>query len=149
LSVLDRFRNPFIQHQWISITMQYSSKIRMRDVPVLLQHYTQQDSVPGHFSLGFAAYLLFMRAVRKEKDVYQGESHGQFYPINDDKAGFYFELWKNHSADEVVMLALKDESLWGTDLTRLKGFAEAVREKLDSLMKKGVVPALQEEMGKM
>ena len=149
LSVLDRFRNPFIQHQWISITMQYSSKIRMRDVPVLLQHYTQQDTAPGHFSLGFAAYLLFMRAVRKEKDVYQGESHGQFYPINDDKAGLYYELWKNHAADEVVMLALKDESLWGTDLTRLKGFAEAVRGKLDLLMKKGVAPALHAEMSKM
>jgi tagaturonate reductase len=149
LSVLDRFRNPFIQHQWISITMQYSSKIRMRDIPVLLQHYTQQDTAPGHFSLGFAAYLLFMRAVRKEKEVYQGESHGQFYPINDDKAGLYFELWRDHSAGEVVRLALKDESLWGTDLTRLNGFAEAVTERLDALLNRGIVPTLQAETGKL
>lgn len=30
LSVLDRFRNPYIDHQWLSITMQYSSKMRSR-----------------------------------------------------------------------------------------------------------------------
>ncbi len=39
IQVLDRFRNPHIQHQWISITMQYSSKMKMRDLPVLLKHY--------------------------------------------------------------------------------------------------------------
>ena len=31
--VLDRFRNPFIEHKWLSITMQYSSKMQMRNVP--------------------------------------------------------------------------------------------------------------------
>src|SRR4029079_3136642 len=38
--VLDRFRNPYLQHQWISITMQYSSKIAKRVVPVL-QRYVE------------------------------------------------------------------------------------------------------------
>jgi tagaturonate reductase len=148
LSVLDRFRNPQIQHQWISITMQYSSKMRMRNVPVLLQHYQTHDTPPEHFTLGFAAYLLFMRSVKKEKDVYQGESHGLFYPINDDKAGHYFTLWNEHSADEVVNLALKDESLWGTDLTQLKGFEGAVRKKLNDLISKGVAATLQAGTGK-
>ena len=42
----------------ISITMQYSSKMKMRDIPVLLEHYRHRDTVPERFSLGFAAYLL-------------------------------------------------------------------------------------------
>ncbi len=46
LSVLDRFRNPHIQHQWISITMQYSSKMKMRVIPVLLEHYRHQGEPP-------------------------------------------------------------------------------------------------------
>ena len=79
--MLDRFRNPHIQHQWISITMQYSSKMRMRDIPVLLEHYKKHDSPPRRFAVGFAAYLLFMKAVKKEGDVYKGESRGQVYPI--------------------------------------------------------------------
>src|SRR5258706_2978600 len=28
--VMDRFRNPFIDHQWLSIAVQYSSKMKMR-----------------------------------------------------------------------------------------------------------------------
>jgi tagaturonate reductase len=142
LQVLDRFRNPHIQHQWISITMQYSSKMRMRDIPVLLQHYRLHTTPPPHFSLGFAAYLLFMRAVKKEQDVYQGEYRGQFYPIRDDKAGYYFELWQANPAEEVVMRALKEESLWGADLTKLNGFAEEVLDNLNVLINKGAASAL-------
>jgi tagaturonate reductase len=142
LRVLDRFHNPQIQHQWISITMQYSSKIKSRDIPVLLEHYQHHEEPPLHFALGFAAYLLFMRAVNKEQDVWKGSVRGQAYPINDDKAGYYFELWQQHSPSEVVTRALGDKSLWGTDLTRLSGFEEAVRQQLDILMEKGAVTAL-------
>jgi len=150
LQVLDRFRNPHIQHQWISITMQYSSKVRSRDIPVLLRHYELQaeqgaadaGGTLSCFSLGFAAYLLFMRAVKKEGEVYQGESRGQYYPINDDKAPYYYELWKDHTPDEVVELVLKDTSLWGADLSQLNGFGDAVREKLNALIDKGALTAL-------
>jgi tagaturonate reductase len=142
LRVLDRFRNPHIQHQWISITMQYSSKIRMRDIPVLLEHYKHQDEPPPHFVLGFAAYLLFMQAVKKEQDTWKGVFRGQFYPINDDKAGLFFELWQQHSPSEVVTMVLRDKSLWGADLTRLNGFEAAVRQQLDVLMNKGAATAL-------
>jgi tagaturonate reductase len=143
LKVLDRFRNPHIQHQWISITMQYTSKMRMRNVPVLLKHYTQHDTVPERFALGFAAYLLFMRAVKKEGDIYMGESPSypeksreQFYPIKDDRAGYYFDLWQEYSAEEVVIRVLKDKSLWGADLLLLAGFAQAVRNNLNGLIKR-------------
>jgi tagaturonate reductase len=125
LKVLDRFRNPQIQHQWISITMQYSSKMRMRVVPVLLSHY-QEKPLP-HIVLGFAAYLLFMK--------------GQSGPVTDDRAGYFSELWKQEP-DVVVTTALKDQGLWGADLTELPGFEAAVRESLQTLMNKGAVTAL-------
>jgi len=134
LQVLDRFRNPQIQHQWISITMQYSSKMRMRNIPVLLQHYKSHDTPPQHFALGFAAYLLFMK--------------GGNYTVNDDKAGYYQEVWKQHGPDEVVDVVLKNKGLWDTDLSGLKGFAEAVRENLHLLMNKGAAIALAQSGNK-
>src|SRR3954467_998694 len=48
--VLDRFRNPHIQHYWNSITMQVSSKMKLRTIPVLLRHYESFNSVPRLFS---------------------------------------------------------------------------------------------------
>jgi tagaturonate reductase len=60
-SVLDRFSNPYLDHKWLSISVQFSSKMKMRNVPVLLQHYNKTTAVPLHMSLGFAAYILFMK----------------------------------------------------------------------------------------
>ncbi|HVW59329.1 MAG TPA: tagaturonate reductase [Puia sp.] len=128
LQVLDRFRNPHLQHQWISITMQYTSKMKMRNVPVLLQHYKEQDSPPRLFALGFAAYLLFMR--------------GGDYPVNDDKAGLLAERWQQSTPAEVVNKVLSDVSLWDTDLTKLPGFAAAVDEDLNRLINKGAQATL-------
>jgi len=129
LQVLDRFRNPHLQHQWISITMQYTSKMKMRNVPVLLQHYKQQDRPPRLFSLGFAAYLLFMR--------------GGSYTVNDDKAGYFAELWgMDMGTDVLVDKVLSDVSLWDADLSKLPGFAAAVRENLDMLINKGAQATL-------
>ena len=142
LRVLDRFRNPHIQHQWISITMQYSSKMRMRNIPVLLEHYKKEKNPPRLFALGFAAYLLFMRAVQQDANGYRGALRGQFYPINDDKAGYFFDLWKDRTADEVVDIVLKDQSLWGADLSVLQGFGDAVREDLNTLINNGPAAAL-------
>lgn len=148
LRVLDRFRNPHIQHQWISITMQYSSKMRMRNVPVLLEHYKQHAAPPRLFSLGFAAYLLFMRPVQQDGNVFRGELRGQLYPINDDKAGYFFDCWKDRTADEVVDIVLKDVSLWGSDLSILRGFGDAVREDLNALINKGPAAVLAESVTK-
>ena len=52
-SVLDRFRNPNIRHEWISISAQYSAKIKMRVVPILLNHYKRFQTVPANMALGF------------------------------------------------------------------------------------------------
>ena len=132
LQVLDRFRNPHLQHQWISITMQYTSKMKMRNVPVLLQHYKTQTMPPALISLGFAAYLLFMK--------------GGDYKVNDDKAGLFASLWKAHDACGVVDKVLSDVTLWDTDLSQLPGFAAAVKENLDMLINKGVQGTLAQSV---
>jgi tagaturonate reductase len=83
-----------------------------------------------------------MKGVKKEHDKYWGQSRGELYPINDDKAAIYYEIWQNHTANEVVNIVLKDQDLWGADLSLLKGLAESVREKLNALIKDGAAAAL-------
>ena len=58
-SCLDRFRNPFIQHRWLSITAQYSSKMKMRLVPVLQQYYALHNKVPGNIAIRLRCLYLF------------------------------------------------------------------------------------------
>lgn len=142
LQVLDRFRNPHIDHQWISITLQFSSKLAMRAIPVLLQYYQLFGHAPARFTAGFAAYLLFMKADREENGQYFGTFDGRAYRINDDQAGYYYECWKNKGVEELVRTTLKNEALWGTDLTRLEGFEQDVVSWLSRVMREGVLASL-------
>lgn len=136
--VLDRFRNPHIRHRWINITMQYSSKMNMRNIPMLLNHYKTTDAPPELFTLGFAAYLLFMRAVKKEHEKYYGEWKEQSYLIDDEKASDLYNKWNNFNAPQVVEEVLGDTGFWGTDLNALPGFTQAVAGKLHALMHNGI-----------
>lgn len=135
--VTDRFKNPHIRHLWISITQQYTSKLKMRVIPVLLEYYKKYKKVPAHVAVGFAAYLAFMRPVKELNGNYFGEYNEAEYSINDDKAGYFFKLWQNELVETAISMILKDETLWGTDLTTLPGFAETVKEHYNAIKKDG------------
>lgn len=141
--VLDRFRNPHINHQWISITMNYSSKMKMRCVPVLLKHYERTESIPELFALGFAAYLFFMRATIKRGDQYYGEINGQSYWIQDDQAEVFYKRWAGLTISGLVQETLSDVAFWGTDLTALPGFRQALTDKLNLIMNNGIREAIE------
>ena len=59
--VLDRFRNNFIDHQWLSICLQYSSKMRLRNIDVIVNYIHRLDTIPSHMAMGMAAHILFMK----------------------------------------------------------------------------------------
>jgi tagaturonate reductase len=139
---LDRFRNPFIEHQWLSITAQYSSKIKMRVVPVLLQHYALHNAVPENIAIGFAAYIYFMRPVKEEDGKYYGRTNGNYYHINDSKAFYFSEKWQSIQPALMAVSVLRDVTLWGYDLASLPGFANAVQEKLTEIDETGMAAVI-------
>ena len=137
LKVLDRFRNPYLQHHWLSITMQYSSKLSMRVVPVLIKYYEIYKKPPELISIGFAAFLLFMRPVKKDLTKYYGIQNNEHYLINDERAPYFFSLWQKVSVDDLVHTLLANEELWQTDLRKLDGFANAVTKHLKAMIRSG------------
>ncbi|RKR80923.1 tagaturonate reductase [Mucilaginibacter gracilis] len=138
--VLDRFRNPHIEHMWISISAQYSSKIKMRVVPVLLQHYRLGSTVPQYIAFGFAAFLRFMKVEKNAKGEYIGSNNGVEYKVTDDNAPIFYEAWKLANLEEVVESILANENLWdGPNLTILPDFKEAVLKNLTAIMEHGVL----------
>ena len=141
--VLDRFRNPHIQHLWLNITVQVSSKMKMRNLPILLTHYQQTEAVPPLFALGFAGYLLFMRAVKQENGQYFGKHNDHYYKIQDDMAAQFYRRWNNLQPKALVEEVLRDKAFWGEDLSILPGFGTAVTEKLELMLKVGVREAME------
>ena len=65
--VVDRFKNPYIQHQWVAIAQQYTTKIITRVLPVLIEHYRLYNHAPQNIAKGFAAYMLLMSRVVKDQ----------------------------------------------------------------------------------
>jgi len=139
---LDRFRNPFIEHQWLSITVQYTSKMKMRVVPVLVKHYSLQNSVPENIAAGFAAYIYFMKAVKVDAGKYYGSLHDNYYLINDAHAGYFYDKWQSTQPALMASSVLKDTSLWGYDLALLPGFADAVQEKINEIDEMGMAAVI-------
>ena len=149
MQVLDRFRNPAVEHRWLAITLNYSAKLQLRVVPDLLHYYQRFGTVPHHVALGFAAYLLFMRGTRQEGAVWHGEANGVEYSIQDEQAGYFAELWQQAAPAEVVIKSLSNEALWGTDLTALPGFAASVTHYLQQLLPEGAAATLAAVLSEM
>ena len=141
-NVLDRFRNPYIDHHWLSITTQYSSKMRSRVIPVLLNYYAAFNTVPENMATGFAAYILFMKVVKEENGKYFGRLNNNYYPIQDDHANYFYKKWQTTKPSLMANTVLRDVTLWGHDLTALPGFANAVQEKLNEIEELGMVTVL-------
>ncbi len=113
--VLDRFRNPHIAHQWKSITLNYTSKMKMRCIPLLINYYKNNDSSTFFVFFGICAYLYFMKAVKQNGKEFFGEINGEEYLIEDPSAERFTAFGKYNSLDTVVNEVLKDISIWGQD----------------------------------
>jgi tagaturonate reductase len=141
--VLDRFRNPSIQHHWINISLNFTSKLEMRIAQVLVRYAELYKKVPEKMALGFAAYLVFMKAVKLEGDLYYGSFNGKDYPIQDPKAGYFFEQWKNNSVPVLVKNVLSNTSLWNMDLASIPGLAEKLTENVEDILQYGIVDVMK------
>lgn len=136
--VLDRFSNPFLEHQWINITLQHTMKMKMRNLPVLKQYHQRLQTVPERMAVGFAAYILFMKPVKEENGVYYGARDGESYRINDDKAMYFAKIWQDHhDAESVVKEVLSNVDLWNYDLSTFAAFADAVENNLKAMLENG------------
>ncbi len=142
-SVLDRFRNPYIKHYWLSISINYTLKLKMRVVPTLLRYYENFNAVPEHIAFGFAAYLLFMRS-EESAGHFLGTAQGKTYKIDEDNALYYSNLWLTaRSSEEVVSRALSNVQLWDTNLSLLPGFAESVMDHVRTIEQVGVIEGMK------
>jgi tagaturonate reductase len=123
--VLDRFANPYIEHLWKSITLQYSMKLKIRILPVLANYYALNAQVPPHIAFGFAAFLQYMKSA-----------------VNDDQAAYFTGQLEALSEKAYAEGVLRDTAFWGTDLSQLPGFVAAVCNYYDLITENGIRVAL-------
>ena len=150
-TIIERFRNPFIQHKLLSISLYSSSKIRLRVLPSLLAYYNRHKKIPPLLPFAFSAFLVFMRIEKKVESSWFGSRNTEQYEYNDDPKylNIFYQAWKSiHSAKKddlfkVITSICQNRVLWGYDLTELPDFVLKVTDHVETILKVGMLSALK------
>ena len=131
-AVQDRFNNPFVNHELMSISLNSTSKWRARNMPTFLDYVKEKGTLPPCLTTSFAAYVAFYsNDIRElnEKGLVCRRPKGNDYTVSDDRwvLEFYFSH-RDDSPEELVHAVMTNREMWGQDLTEVPGFEkEAVR----------------------
>lgn len=154
-AVMERFQNPFIQHELASILLQSFTKFKVRILPSILDYADKYDQVPVKLAFSFAAFLALYQRARAEGAVMTGRRSKGAFTVTDDESALrvLLEAWRNcdGTEDGVRRLAarvLSDAALWEQDLTRVAGLSETVGELLWRIARDGTRMTVRRVMGR-
>lgn len=123
--VIERFQNPSIRHELLSIALNSISKFKVRVLPSILEYHKRKGKLPENLVFSLAAMLRF----------YNGEWKGEKIPLNDspDVLQFFKEAWESYEDRHFVKKVLSNELFWGEDLSRIELLVERVESDLERL----------------
>ena len=144
-AVADRFNNPFINHELMSISLNSTSKWRARNMPSFLEYIEKYGKLPQCLTMSFAAYIAFFsNDIQELNDVglVCRRPKGNCYTCSDDRWAleFYWEH-RNDSIEQLVHAVMTNAQMWGQDLTAIPGFEKATVENLKLIREKGAEAA--------
>ncbi|WP_428391446.1 tagaturonate reductase [Lichenicoccus sp.] len=137
-SVLERFANPYLQHDLLAISLNSTSKWRIRILPSLKAALAAHGTLPGGLVFSLAALIRFIRGGPDEA--------GRNFPVRDDRAAIeaITAAWRRHGSDMVTLVrdVFASRAIWGEDLNAIAGLAERTARDLALIERAGVRQAL-------
>lgn len=124
-SVTERFFNPYLNHQLLSISLNSISKWKARDLPSFKDYYEKFGKIPANLTIGFSYLMAIYSGLYKDGDKYCVDLPSRTVEIKDDAP--YLEYFANKGS---VSAFMKDADVWGEDLSSYKGFVEAVDKNI-------------------
>ncbi|MBQ8167712.1 MAG: tagaturonate reductase, partial [Lachnospiraceae bacterium] len=143
--VSDRFANPFIDHQLLSISLNSTSKWKARCMPSLLEYYKKTNELPKLLTFSFAAYIAFYHNGKEKGDGCLLAQRGvDTYKIMDDQwvLDFYYDNKDLNDAD-IAKAVINNQKMWGDELSSLPGFTDEVINNLTMINELGMYEALK------
>jgi tagaturonate reductase len=139
--VIERFRNPFIKHRLMSISLNSMSKYETRVLPSLLAYLDKTKSLPKRLVLSLASYIVF----------YRGSYNGKTIDVNDspDITDLYRDLWSGYdggreSIETLVTGVLSYDVVWKGDLSLIPGLTKMVSDYVERILSEGMKPIIEE-----
>lgn len=138
-SVLERYSNPFVRHELMSIALNSVTKYKTRILPTVLQNINDLKKMPKHALFSLAALMYFYRGKRGNEDIKLADDpwaielfHSLWNEFDGTKAG----------CKKIVETVLGLEHHWELNLNTLPGVTDFVTDCLYEITTKPMREAL-------
>lgn len=137
-AVMERFMNPFIRHELMSIALNSTTKFRTRLLPSYNDYRAKFGKSPKHILFALASLIVFFRGRRGDAEI----------ELNDDAAylEFWKELWQLSDYSKMSGIVLSASEIWQQDLTDDDN-VNIVAGYIKNIVEKGERAALKEFLG--
>ena len=137
-SVIERYQNPFIRHELMSIALNSTTKFRTRLLPTLEDYVKKTGKLPQHLLFAFAALVEFHKGVRGNEKI----------ELKDDPAYLekWAKLWAEFGGDyeKLAKNALGWKEAWECDMNAIHPEITAtVAKYLKAMDTKGMRAAVE------
>ncbi len=144
-AVKDRFNNPFVNHELMSISLNSTSKWKARNMPSFLQYIDKNGKLPVCLTMSLAAYIAFYSNDVQElndKGLVCKRPAGNTYTVSDDRWALeFFYDHRNDSEEDLVKAVLGNEKMWDQDLNKNAGLTDEVIKDLKMIRTEGAEKA--------
>lgn len=144
-AVQDRFNNPFVDHELMSISLNSTSKWKARNMPSFLEYIKEKGELPVCLTMSLAAYIAFYSNEIQgltEAGLVCRRPAGNEYTVSDDRWVLeFYEAHKDDSEEDLVHAVLSNTQMWDQDLTAIDGVEAAVISGLKEIRTKGAKAA--------
>ena len=145
-AVTERFKNPFIDHALLAISLNSTAKWKARVMPSLVGYVEKFGKLPKALTTSLASYIAFYRGHELTADGLKAINPvtKEEYMIKDDPEVLeFYAANAGLSNKELVHKVLTNKDFWDRDLTEIEGLEEAVVEALDTIDQKGAMAAME------
>ena len=139
--VLDRFRNPYLEHALMSISLNSISKFKTRVLPSVIEFIKRKEALPKRLLFSLASLITF----------YSGKRGDDSIALKDDQSvlDFFSKNWMAVNASELTLedlvnAVLSNTDFWGEDLTAYNGLASQVSAYVSKIRVEGIGSVLNE-----
>lgn len=135
--VLDRFNNPFVDHQVTSIMLNSFPKFETRDLPGLKEYLKRKGRLPDGLVLGLAAIITYYKGGKRADgtDILPNDAPEIVHLLQ--------QLWATNSTEKVARGILAADLIWNEDLNTIPGLTEKLTSYLDAIQEKGMIEVVK------
>lgn len=135
--VLERFDNPYVDHQVTSIMLNSFPKFQTRDLPGLKIYLERKGELPKGLVFGLAAIITYYKGGKREDGV-------EIVPNDDQKImELLKELWATGDTQKIADGVLGAEFIWQENLNKIPGLNDMVKQDLDLINSVGMLEAVK------